>query len=115
MVSNGGFILKMTIDKLFEEMNEHLCYDLMGELVLGDDKIIWTYDINKDIDIIDHDGISEDDVKIISIEEKLQEAYYHDIDLVQNNLSLLDNRDRWYFTEPLLNYCTIVSEFFLIE
>ena len=105
----------MDLENLYNNINDDLYYDLMGELLFDEDKIIWNYDINKNIDITDDEGISEDDVEIISIEEKLQEAHYHDINLIQNNLSLLDNRDRWYFTEPILNHSTIISEFFLLD
>ncbi len=105
----------MNLECLYNNINNDLCLDLMGELIFDEDKIIWSYDVNKDIDITDDDGISEDDVEIISIEEKLQDAHHFDMNLIHSNLSLLDDRDRWYFTEPILNHTTIVSEFFLLD
>lgn len=105
----------MRLNKTYNSLINDLDDDLMGELIFDDDKILWTYDINKNIDIIDDEGISEEEVEIISIEEKLQESYYHDINLIQNNLILFDNLDEWYFTEPILNDSTIVLEFFLID
>lgn len=105
----------MGLEALFNSINNELNLDLMGELIYDDDKIIWNYDINKNINIIDDEGISEDDVEIISIEEKLQEAHYHDITLIQSYLSLLDERNGWYFTDPILNHSTIISEFFLLD
>lgn len=105
----------MCIGSVFNKLNEDLWHDLMGELIFDDDRIIWNYDINKNIDIVDDEGISEEEVEIISIEEKLQEAHYHDINLIQNELHLLDNINRWYFTEPILNHSTIISEFFLVD
>lgn len=98
---------------IFNKINGELCYDLMGELTHMDDKIIWSYDVDKNIDMVDSEGISEEDVEIISIEEKLQEAYYNDLSIIQNNISLLYNRDDWYFTEPILNHTTIIFEFFM--
>lgn len=105
----------MRLNKTYNSLINDLDDDLMGELIFDDDKILWTYDINKNIDIIDDEGISEEEVEIISIEEKLQESYYHDINLIQNNLILFDNLNEWYFTEPILNDSTIVLEFFLID
>ena len=104
----------MNLEGLFNQIDGDVSHDLMGELIFDEDRIIWTYDINKNIDITDDDGISEEEVEIISIEEKLQEAHFHDIGLIQNNISLLENRENWYFTEPILNHSTILSEFFLI-
>lgn len=103
----------MCLFSIYNRLNDDLCYDLMGELIYGEDKIIWTYNIHKNIDMVDEEGISEEEVEIISIEEKLQEAYYHDIELIKNNIHLFFYRDDWYFTEPVLNSTTIHSEFFV--
>ncbi len=105
----------MKIKDTYDLLNKELFYDLMGDLILDDDKISWTYDIYKNIDMIDNIGISEDEVEIISTEEKLQEAYYHDINLIKNNLIFFDDLGEWYFTEPILNHTTIISEFFLLD
>jgi len=102
----------MNIDCIYEKLNKDLCYDLMGELILDDEKIIWSYNIEMNTSEIDDNGISEEEVEFISIEEKLQEAHFNDLNLIKSTLNLMVDKDKLYFTEPILNYNTVVFEFF---
>ena len=104
----------MNTNELFEILQEELNENLMGEILLGEDVIIWNYDMNKNTDIIDEKGISEDEVEFFSIEEKLQEAHFYDIGLINEIIMLHDQKERWYFTEPTLNNTTIICDLFLI-
>jgi hypothetical protein len=103
------------IENIFENLNEELCYDLMGELCLDEDRIIWSYNIDKHINQTDNIGISEDDVEIMSAEETLQDAHFHDMELINNYFHLLEDKHEWYFTEPTLNETTIISEIFEVD
>jgi len=107
--------MKMNVNEVFYLLNDELCETLKGEILLGDDLIIWNYDINKDINMIDDDGITEEEVEIFSSEEILQEAHHHDIKLIQEIMILNDVKNKWYFTEPTLNNTTIICDFFLLD
>ncbi len=112
----------MTIKSLFEELEETDLFDkLSGELILHNKYIVWTFDIDKNLDDFEVDnnllddeiGYTEIDFNdIISNEEKLKDAYDVDIELIQDYLNRLDDCVERKFTDPVTSKNMISFRFF---
>jgi hypothetical protein len=97
---------------LYDYLSDEICYDLKGEIVLDDDVIVWSYDIENHCDIIDEDGISEEDVEMFSIEEKLDNVYEHDLQQIKDSLLQYNNVESLIFTNPIKNKTSISFQIF---
>ena len=81
----------MDIEKLYDKLCERIAENIFGELTLVNDHIVWWYDINHCVEIIDESGISEEDVEIFCKEEKFNEKYNHDKNLIRRTIYDIDD------------------------
>jgi len=104
----------MDINELFDRLqDEGLMDNLNGELILEENSIIWTYDLNKnskEIEASDDDDFEEQEFyfESSSSEELLLETYDEDLENIQEILDELGETDNWTFSEPETNK-TIIS------
>lgn len=93
-------------DKIFLERLE-------GELILKEDMIVWSYDLDKDSEEIENinDELEESDVEfgdIVCVEEVLNDTYESDMEEIYDTICSVDDINDWYFSEPVIND-TIIS------
>jgi hypothetical protein len=108
----------MSISELFDELIHNIPKDLIGQLILDGNCIIWTYDI-------DRDGMPEEEIKpdeddefefdftsIKSSEELLQQGYDDDLLAIQNFIVELDDYADWTFSDPEIGETVISFKIF---
>jgi len=94
----------MNINELFEIIQDNLEQDeIKGELIIHDNSIVWSYDLNnEDVDVDDTYDEDEDflfNFESTSSEEKLMEIYHADIEIIERIIDDYGD-DEWEFTEP---------------
>lgn len=95
----------MNINELFELIQDNLDQEeIIGELVIQGNCIIWSCNINS-VDNDEDNGFNydEDDVfnfESSSNEEKLNEHYSEDLDIIQRVFDELGEYDNWSFGDP---------------
>lgn len=95
----------MSISELFEKFEEDgLVDDLSGELLVKGKCIIYTFDLDKNVEEIeapdDNDDEQEFSFEAISPEELLLEAYNEDLEKIQEFLDINEEADNWRLSEP---------------
>ncbi len=98
----------MNINELFEIIQNKLSpEDLKGEFTLHGNCIIWTYNLDNDLNEIEIPNEDDDEqdfgFEAQSSEELLQEAYDKDFILLEGLFDEIDESDNWSFSEPETN------------
>ncbi len=94
----------MNIRNLFEQLQDEVQDNLKGELVLEGNRIVWSYDIDKNGMPVEEDTNEEDELEfdfgsIQSPEEILFETYQEDKEAIELFLDGLDE-DCWTISDP---------------
>jgi len=93
----------MNINELFEKIqDDFLPEELNGEFLLQDNCIVWSYDLNENLEEIEYSD--DDDENLFSFEassseELLQEAYQDDLEKLNDLLDEINETDKWNFSE----------------
>jgi len=94
----------MNINELFENFQKNgLTNKLSGELIVKGNSIVYTFDLNKNVEEIEapsDDDEQECSFEAISPEELLLEAYTEDSEKLQEFLDENEEIDNWTFSEP---------------
>jgi len=110
----------MALKVLYGQLqNDDLGNEMKGELILQKNRIVWRYDLSKNSEVFDsgeksslddddddNDEFNYDDV--ISTEERLQEAYDSDIELIQNFIYEIGDSIDWLYSDPEIKN-TVIS------
>jgi hypothetical protein len=96
----------MNINELFEKIQDKfLPEELSGEFQLNGNCIIWTYNLENNVEEIPTSitGDDEDELQFdfdsLSTEELLQEACDHDREKIEELLDILEESDNWTFSD----------------
>jgi len=97
----------MNINDLFENLQKSLIDEIKGELILNGNCIVWSYDLDRnveEIEITDDDEIDYDLKESCSPEELLQEVFIDDKEIIEKFIFELDDyTDYWSISEPEIN------------
>lgn len=93
------------IIELYTGLEINLSFDeVLGKLTQNENEIIWNYDLSmKDKDsepYYDDNEESGDFVFSMGIDEQLNDAYYHDIEIIENIIDDMDTGYNWCISEP---------------
>ena len=100
----------MNISELFEELQNSIADELSGELILEGNRIVWSYDLDRDGATPDIEVNDDDDVEFgssTSPEELLQQQYDEDKETIELFLDGLDENN-WTISDPEIGE-TIIS------
>ena len=93
----------MNINELFEEIqDEFVPEELNGEFLLQNNAIVWSYNLDKDVEEIDYLDDEEDNMfgfEALSGEELLLEAYQEDLEKFNDLLDRLEETSNWTLSE----------------
>jgi len=71
---------------LYQKISNEISEQLVGDITLKDGVIVWCFSVDLNVGVVDEKGISEEDVEIFCVEEKLNEAYLTDLKTIKNFL-----------------------------
>jgi len=107
----------MNINELFEKLEERFSSDeLSGEFIKHNNHIVWKYVYDKNNDDYYRIDIEDDSDEIffesVSNEEILLNAYYKDIDLIENFFNEINESNNWSFSDPTIKKNSISIKIF---
>ena len=90
----------MKINELFNEIQNRFDSDIIkGEFILTDDAIIWSYNLDGEIEEIDIDDDELYGFETESPEELLKLAYDEDYEKLENFLDEIEEFDNWTISD----------------
>ena len=100
----------MNINQLYEFIIDEISENISGSFELFENTIIWTYtdnevyeqDLNDDIDYIYYDD-NDDDLSSINNEEKLNEIYFEDKEIIEIFLDSINEFNNFCILESEIN------------
>jgi len=107
----------MNISELFEKLQDENFVDgLSGELILEGNCIIWSYNLENNVEEIEAPISEEPEEELVfeatSPEELLHEAYGEDLESIEELIAELEDYTEWTFSEPELGELSISFKIF---